>query len=87
MRSVCEALFKKHLNPAPGRPNGYIQTGQTMVMIESRQWKLAYSPLEKVVFDLTDENAIVLEVPGDHGVHLVPWHVIIRITISSGGPR
>lgn len=33
-----------------------------MVMIESRQWKLAYSPLEKVTFDVSDEHALLLEV-------------------------
>ena len=25
-----------------------------------------------------------IEVPGDHGVHLVPWHMILRITVSDG---
>jgi hypothetical protein len=87
MRSICEKLFTKLLKPAPGRPNCFIQTGQTMVMIESRQWKLAYSPLEKVIFDLGDENAILLEVPGDHGVHLVPWHMVLRVTVHEGGGR
>ena len=87
MRSVCETLFKRYLKPAPGKPNHYVQAGQTMVMLESRQWKLAYSPLEKVTFDLNDEHAMLLEVPGDHGVHLVPWHAIVRITVSEGGPR
>jgi len=85
MRSVCEKLFNKYLRPNPVRPGTYIQTGQTMVMVESRQWKLAYSPLEKVTFDISDENAIVIEVPGDHGAHLVPWHMILRITVSEGG--
>jgi hypothetical protein len=86
MRSVCEKLFMRLLKPCPGRPNVYFQTGQTMVMLESRQWKLAYSPLEKAKFDLSDESAILVEVPGDHGVHLVPWHMILRITVSEGGP-
>ncbi len=85
MRAVCEELFKKYLKPCPGRPNAYFQAGRTMVMIESRQWKLAYSQLEKVTFDVSDEDAILLEVPGDQGVHLVPWHMILRITISEGG--
>lgn len=84
MRSVCEKLFMKYLKPNPARPNTYFQAGQTMVMIESRQWKLAYSPLEKATFDLSDENAILIEVPGDHGVHLVPWHMVLRITVSEG---
>jgi hypothetical protein len=84
MRSACEKLFQKHLKPNPSRPNVYFQAGQTMVMIESTQWKLAYSQLEKVSFDLNDEHAIVLEVPGDHGVHMVPWEKIVRITVSEG---
>ena len=84
MRSVCEMLFKRYLKPSPGRPNTYFQAGHTMVMIESRQWKLAYSQLEKVTFDLSDEHAILLEVPGDCGVHLVPWHAVIRVTVSEG---
>jgi len=84
MRSVCEKVFTRFLKTNPGRPGVYFQTGQTMVMVESRQWKLAYSPLEKAMFDLSDENAILIEVPGDHGVHLVPWHMILRITVSEG---
>jgi hypothetical protein len=85
MRSVCERLFMRFLKTNPGRPNVYFQTGQTMVMLESRQWKLAYSPLEKVMFDLSDESALLVEVPGEHGVHLVPWHMILRITVNEGG--
>lgn len=85
MRSVCEKLFVRFLKPSPGRPNVYFQTGRTQVMLESRQWKLAYSPLEKVMFDLSDEHAILVEVPGEGGVHLVPWHMILRITVSDGG--
>ncbi len=85
MRSVCEKLFTKYLKPSPGRAGAYFQGGQTMVMVESRQWKLAYSPLEKAVFDVSDESALWIEVPGDHGVHLVPWHMILRITVSEGG--
>jgi hypothetical protein len=85
MRAVCEKLFMRYLKPCPGRQNVYFQTGQTMVMMESRQWKLAYSPLEKATFDVSDENAILVEVPGDHGVHLVPWHMILRITVTEGG--
>lgn len=87
MRSVCEKLFMQRLRPCPGKPNTYVQAGQTMVMIESRQWKLAYSPLEKVTFDLSDEHALLLEVPGDHGVHLVPWNMILRITVHESGSR
>jgi hypothetical protein len=85
MRSVCEKLFTKYLKPSSGRPNCYVQAGQTQVMIESRQWKLAYSPLEKVVYDLSDEHALLLDVPGDRGTHLVPWHMILRITVHEGG--
>jgi hypothetical protein len=84
MRSVCEKLFKQRLKANPARPNAYLQAGHTMVMVESRQWKLAYSPLEKVTFDLSDEHSLQIEVPGDHGVHLVPWHMILRITVHEG---
>jgi hypothetical protein len=41
MRSVGKQLFQKYLKPYPGRPNCFIQAGQTQVMVESRQWKLA----------------------------------------------
>lgn len=82
MRSVCEKLFVRFLKQNPGRPNVYFQAGHTQVMLESRQWKLAYSPLEKAMFDLSDEHAILIEVPGDRGVHLIPWHMIVRITVS-----
>ena len=85
MRSVCEKLFQKLLRVVPTRPSAYFQTGHTMVMIESRQWKLAYSPLEKAVFDVSDEHALLIEVPGERGVHLVPWHMVLRITVSEGG--
>jgi hypothetical protein len=84
MRSVCEKLFMQRLKAVPARPNTYIQLGQTMVMVESRQWKLAYSPLEKAVFDISDEHTLIIEVPGDHGVHLIPWHVILRMTVTEG---
>ena len=84
MRSVCETMFKRLLKPSPGKPNCYIQSGQTMVMVESDKWKLAYSQLERVTFDISDEHALIMDVPGDHGVHLVPWHVIVRITITDG---
>jgi hypothetical protein len=84
MRSVCEKVFKKSLREVPTRPGTFFQAGQTMVMIESRQWKLAYSPLEKVIFDATDEHALLLEVPGEHGTHIIPWHMVLRITITEG---
>jgi len=85
MRSVCEKLFLKRLKANPTLPNTYTQAGRTMVMVESRQWKLAYSPLERATFDLSDEYALLIDVPGDHGVHLVPWHMILRVTVSEGG--
>ena len=85
MRSVCEKLFQKHLKTNPTRPSCYFQAGKTMVMVESRQWKLSYSPLEKVTFDLSDEHALLLEVPGENGVHLIPWHMVLRITVFEGG--
>jgi len=84
MRSVCEKLFMRRLKAVPARPSTYIQLGQTMVMVESRQWKLAYSPLEKAVFDVSDEHAVIIEVPGEHGVHLIPWHMILRLTETEG---
>jgi hypothetical protein len=84
MRSVCEKVFKKYLKPNPVRPGAYFQVGQTMVLVESRQWKLAYSVHEKATFDLTEEDALLIEVPGDRGVHIVPWHMILRITVSEG---
>ena len=84
LRKVCEKIFTKYLKPTPNRPNCYFQAGQTQVMIESRQWKLAYSPLEKVTYDLSDESAIVLEIPSE-GIHLVPWNVVLRVSVNQGG--
>ena len=84
MRTICEKLFNQRLKTNPARPHVYFQTGKTMVMIESRQWKLAYSQLEKAQFDLSDENAILIDVPGERGAHLVPWHMILRITVTEG---
>jgi hypothetical protein len=84
MRSVCEKLFTRFLKANPARQHVYFQTGETMVIVESRQWKLAYSPLERASFDLSDESAILIEIPGEHGVHLVPWHMILRITVTEG---
>lgn len=56
-----------------------------MVVVESRQWKLSYSPMERVKFDLSDEGALLIEVPGDdNGVHLIPWNMILRITVNEG---
>lgn len=68
-----------------GRAGVFVQTGRTMVVVESRQWKLSYSPMEKVKFDLTDEGSLLIEVPGDdNGVHLIPWTMILRITVNEG---
>jgi hypothetical protein len=53
-------------------------------MLESAQWKLAYSPLEKVVFDLSSEYALLLDVPSDRGTHLVNWNRLLRITVHEG---
>lgn len=85
MRTVCEQLFQRYLRPIPNRPGCYIQVGQTQVMVESAQWKLAYSPLEKVVYDLSSEHGLLLEVPGDRGTHLVNWNRVVRITVHEGG--
>jgi hypothetical protein len=82
MRAVCERVFKQHLKPSPNRQDAYFQSGKSMVVVESRQWKMAYSPLEKVTYDIADANAMVIEVPGDNGVHVVPWNMILRITVS-----
>jgi len=38
MRYVCEKLLKKRLKVNSAVPGTYIQTGRTMVMVESRQW-------------------------------------------------
>lgn len=85
MHSVCKKLFQQYLQKDPSRDHVYYQTGNTMVMIESRQWKLAYSPLEKAKFDVSNEDAIVIEVPGEHGAHLVPWRMVLRVTVNQGG--
>ncbi len=82
MRAVCEKLFQRVLKKDPTRPNLYFQAGQTMVIVETRQWKLAYSPLEKVRFDIGDEHAMLLEVPAENAIHLVPWPMVLRITVS-----
>lgn len=84
MRSVCERLFQQHLKSDPTRKNVYFQAGNTMVIMETRQWKLSYSPLEKAKYDVSDEHAILIEVPGEHGVHLVPWHMLLRVTVFEG---
>ena len=83
MQSVSKKLFQKYLQKDPSRDNVYFQTGNTMVIVETRQWKLAYSPLEKAKFDVSDD-AIVIEVPGEHGAHLVPWNMVLRITVNQG---
>ncbi len=85
MRSACEQLFQKYLKPYPERPNCFIQAGQTQVMVESRQWKLAYSPLEQVVYDIGSEHGMILEVPGDRGAHVINWNMVLRITVHEGG--
>ena len=82
MQTVCKKLFQQYLQKDPTRENVYFQTGNTMVLVETRQWKLAYSPLEKAKFDLNDESAIMIEVPGERGAHLVPWRMVLRITVN-----
>jgi hypothetical protein len=84
MRSVCEKLFQRFLKKDPMRANVHYQAGQTMVLVETRQWKLAYSPLEKTRYDVSDEQGLLLEVPGENGVHLIPWHMVLRITVTEG---
>ena len=84
MRSVCENLFHRLLKPEPSREHVFYQSGKTQVIVETRQWKLAYSPLEKAKFDVSDEHAMIIEVPGEHGMHLVPYHMLLRITVNEG---
>jgi hypothetical protein len=84
MRSVCERMFQRLLQKDQTRENVYYQTGRTAVIVETRQWKLAYSPLEKAKFDVSDEHAMIIEVPGEHGAHLVPYHMLLRITVNEG---
>jgi hypothetical protein len=85
MHSVCKKLFQRYLKADPTRENVFFQTGDIMVLVESRQWKLAYSALEKCKFDVSDEHALLIDVPGEHGTHLVPWHMVLRITVNQGG--
>jgi len=87
MQTVCKKLFQQYLQKDPTRENVYYQTGETMVLVETRQWKLAYSPLEKAKFDVNDGDAIIIEVPGEHGAHLVPWNMVLRITVNRGTVR
>ena len=87
MQNVCKKLFNQYLQKDPTRENVYYQTGDTMVIVETRQWKLAYSPLEKAKFDVNDDDAIIIEVPGEYGAHLVPWNMVLRITVNRGTTR
>jgi hypothetical protein len=84
MHNVCQKLFDKYLKKDPSRENVYFQTGNIMVIVETRQWKLAYSQLEKAKFDVSDPHAILIDVPGEHGTHLVPWNMVLRITVNEG---
>lgn len=84
MQTVCKKVFQQYLQKDPARENVYFQTGDTMVLVETRQWKLAYSSLEKAKFDVNDESAMVIEVPGERGAHVVPWHMVLRITVNQG---
>ena len=83
MHTVCKQLFQQYLQKDSARENVYYQTGDTMVLVETRQWKLAYSPLEKAKFDLNHDSAIVIEVPGERGAHMVPWNMVLRITVNN----
>ncbi len=73
MRATCEKLFQRYLKKFEARPGVYVQAGRTMVIVETRQWKLAYSPIEKAKFDVSDEGGLFIEVTGEeNGVHLIP---------------
>lgn len=85
IRAACEKLFTRYLKKMEGRAGVFVQSGSTMVVVETRQWKLSYSPMERVKFDLSDEGALFVEVPGDdNGVHLIPWTMLLRITVNEG---
>lgn len=85
MRSAAEKMMKSYLRPVPGRQQVYFQEGRTMVIVESRQWKLSYSRHERVAFDVSDEDALFIELNGEEkGKHCVPWQRILRLTINEG---
>lgn len=85
IRGACDKLFTRYLKRLDGRPGVWVQQGRTMVVVETRQWKNSYSPMERARFDLTDEAALMIEVSGEeNGVHLIPWHMILRITVNEG---
>jgi hypothetical protein len=85
MRSSCEKLFQRYLKRFEGRAGVFTQAGQVMVIVETRQWKLSYSPMERAKFDVSDEGALFIEVSGEeNGVHLIPWNMVLRITVNEG---
>ncbi len=85
MRSSCEKVFQRYLKRFDGRAGVYVQAGRTMVIIETRQWKLSYSPMERAKFDVSDEGALFIEVSGEeNGVHMIPWNMLLRITVNEG---
>ena len=85
MRATCEKLFQRYLKKFEARPGVYVQAGRTMVIVETRQWKLSYSPMEKAKFDVSDEGGLFIEVTGEeNGVHLIPWNMVLRITVNEG---
>jgi hypothetical protein len=85
LRASCEKVFMRYLKRFEGRPGVFVQTGRVMVIVESRQWKLSYSPMEKAKFDLSDEGALFIEVQGEeNGVHMIPWNMLLRITVNEG---
>lgn len=54
IRAACEKLFSRYLKKFEGRAGVFVQCGRTRVVVESRQWQLSYSPMERVKFDPTD---------------------------------
>ena len=56
-----------------------------MVIVETRQWKMSYSPTERARFDLSDDGALFIEVSDEeNGVHMIPWNILLRITVNEG---
>ena len=85
MRASCEKLFQRYLKKFDGRQSVYVQPGRIMVIVETRQWKMSYSPIERARFDLSDDGALFIEVSGEeNGVHMIPWNMLLRITVNEG---
>ena len=85
MQAACEKLFKRYLKLVPGRDRVFAAQGRVMVIVETRQWKLSYSSLEGVSFDISDPGGLFIEMSKeDKGQHLIPWGQLLRITVNEG---